>query len=163
MKTAALLAALIVVCAGCGGTPPSAEQEASQQLPSLDDAVSKIKSGVKDAAEAAKAHVAENAEAEIDRISKELLEVADDFAAHSDQLQGAAKDEFEKLRIQYEEKKTVFDQKLKEFKAGSVGAKAELLKGLYDALSEMKTALDRAAEAFRQGADAAAPAEGGPA
>ncbi|MBM3290516.1 MAG: hypothetical protein FJY92_10225 [Candidatus Hydrogenedentes bacterium] len=157
MIRAALTVTLaLMVCVGCGAPKPVAEapppEESASKIPSLDDAVSKLKDGLKNTTDAAKAKIAENAEVEIDRIFQQLDEVADDFAENADQLQGDAKDQFDEMRIAFEDKKVVFEQKLKEFKAGSAGAKAELLKGLYDALAEMKDALDRAAEAFRQGA-----------
>ena len=145
----------VLCCAGCSGPaaekPVPREAAETQKLPSLDEAVSKLKDDLKDAAEAAKAHIAENADAEIERIAKQLQEVADDFGANSDQLQGEARTRYDEMRMEFEKKKELFDQKFREFREGSAGAKQELLKGLYEALTEMKDALDRAAEAFRQG------------
>lgn len=138
---------------------PKASTEVTIKLPSLDAAVDKLKTDVKDVAEAAKDKLAENAEAEIERIARQLDEVAGDFDTNADVLQGDAKEQFEKMRIEFVQKKETFQQKLKEFKEGSEGARTEMLKGLYDALADMKSALDRAAEAFRQSAP---PAESKP-
>lgn len=155
--------AALVCCAGCGGNdapsqgaapPRTGAPAGDQKSPKLDDAVSQLKSGLKDAAEVAKSKMTVDAEAEIDRISKQLYDVADSFAKNAGSLQGDAKSNYDKVRITYEEKKAVFEQKLKEFKEGSAGAKAELLKGLFDALADMKSALDHAAEAFKQPAGA---------
>ena len=138
---------------------PKSSTEVTVKLPSLDEAVDKLKADVKDVAEAAKEKLAENAEVEIERIAKQLDEVAGDFNTNAGQLEGDAKEQFEKMRVEFDRKKEVFRQKLKEFKEGSEDARAELLKGLYDSLAEMKSALDRAAEAFRQSAP---PAESKP-
>ncbi len=169
MKLTHIFAALVCcACVACNQPTavkpapedtPKSSTEVSVTLPSLDDAVNKLKSDVKDVAEAAKEKFSENAEAEIERIAKQLDEVAGDFNANADQLQGDAKEQFEKMRIEFDEKKETFQQKLKEFKEGSEGTRTELLKGLYDALADMKSALDRAAEAFRQSAP---PAESKP-
>lgn len=166
--TYVLAAAVCFSCVACDRqtaekpapeTSSKSSTEVTIKMPSLDAAVDKLKSDVKDVADAAKEKLSENAEAEIERIAKQLDEVAGDFNTNADQLQGDAKDQFEKMRMEFELKKEAFQQKLKEFKEGSEGARTELLKGLYDALADMKSALDRAAEAFRQ---AAPPAENKP-
>ena len=166
--TYVLAAAVCGACVACNQqtaekpapeASPKSSTEVTVKMPSLDAAVDKLKSDVKDVADAAKEKLSENAEAEIERIAKQLDEVAGDFNANADQLQGDAKEQFEKMRIEFEQKKEAFQQKLKEFKEGSEGARTELLKGLYDALADMKSALDRAAEAFRQ---AAPPADNKP-
>jgi hypothetical protein len=151
----AAVAAVFLMAVGCNA--PKAEKPAGDaskelKLPSIDEAVSKLKTDLKDAAETAKTQIAENAEAEIEKIAKELVEIAADFEKNAGQLQGEAKDQFEKLRIEFNDKKAVFEQKFKAFREDSDGKKPELLKGLYDALAEMKDAMDRAAETFRKGA-----------
>ena len=162
MRSLPILAAIAVaLClSGCGRTdgekatpegPPVGQSAEKQNLPSLDEAVSKLKTDLKDAADAAKSTLADNAGAEIERISKQLQEVADDLGKDSGKLEGEAKEQYEKMRIEFEDKKAVFEEKLKTLTEGSTAARKELLKGAYDALAEMKDALDRAGEAFRQG------------
>ncbi|HRK33497.1 MAG TPA: hypothetical protein PLJ47_02790 [Candidatus Hydrogenedentes bacterium] len=148
---------LTIVTLGCGETGEPKPKEVTITVPSIDGAMDDLKKSAEEFKDAAKQQVTESAGAEIERLYGELKEVADSFQQNAGKLEGDAKEQFEKVRGEFEDKQKEFESKLEEFKSGSGAARDELLKALYEALTDMKDALDRASKAFREGAEKSSP------
>ncbi|MDZ4860260.1 MAG: hypothetical protein SGI88_14885 [Candidatus Hydrogenedentes bacterium] len=155
MKSSAIIAVALALLFGCSNPEPAIDIPKSAGE-TLEGAVDTLKKDVQDAADAAKRKLTEEAGSEIERIFAELEEVAANFNENANSLEGDAKARYEQVRAEFEAKKKIFTDKLAQFKSGSTDAKDDLLKGLYDALSDVKITLDSAHEAFR---DTSPPSE----
>jgi predicted hydrocarbon binding protein len=124
------------------------ERHAHEAVESLDHLVSSLKEDLKAKAGQVGDGLAKDIAKEVEKAFDEMKSLADDFEKQAEGLGERAKARFESARVELDKTRDELAKKFEEFKNSSGETREKLLSGLYDAVLEMKAALDKAAQAL---------------